>query len=186
MLWAQEIVCFFPTTFVIEIGLGDDDARPTAWQTARDARITTHPIALMSQHVSSLVWLRAHLSTAKLTITLAQVANGALLGPPPLFVTLDLHPFRIGELGERLGGFLDCGELRRGAGSGSAGLRRGACTAVPGRVTTSHRIHRLHERGLDVRQPCFRLSSVAIWQTEDHPTHFHQPSAWRPRRRWRS
>jgi hypothetical protein len=34
-----------------------------------------------------------------------------LLGTPSLFVALDLRPFFIGELGQRLGGLLDCREL---------------------------------------------------------------------------
>src|SRR6516165_5866056 len=51
------------------------------------------------------------LPIAKFTIAFGQIPNATLFGTPPLLVALNLQPFCIGELGERLGCFLDWGEL---------------------------------------------------------------------------
>jgi len=47
-----------------------------------------------------------------------QIPNRALVGTPPLLVALDLRPFPIGELGERLSRFLD--RVHHGDGSGAS------------------------------------------------------------------
>jgi hypothetical protein len=58
-----------------------------------------------------------------------QIADNVLIRTPSLFVALDLHPFRVGELGERLGGFLGC-LSHRGGSSCSA-------TAAPASANSS-------------------------------------------------
>ena len=47
--------------------------------------------------------LRVYLSIGKLAIPSGQISYRTLLGTPSLFIALDLHPFCVGKLGERLG-----------------------------------------------------------------------------------
>ena len=49
--------------------------------------------------------LRVYLSIAMFAVPFGQIADDALFGTPLLFVALDLQPFCIGKLGERLGAF---------------------------------------------------------------------------------
>src|SRR5262249_58753443 len=69
-------------------------------------------------------WNRSRASSRRLRVCLSiteltrQIPNRALVGSPPVFVALDLRPFRIGELGERLGCLLE--RVHHGDGSRSS------------------------------------------------------------------